>query len=189
MNLAAEQRGGKSDFNDLVWMVAAWRKPAATMAPTRLSARGMSMLDSRFLGPVAQAFGMPQLASMPFDILVYIQEYSADGPFWRAIRVMVFLDIVMNLKPGPPVDVALTKLETWARDQPIQPYMDGSSELGPVIRIHVDVHGIQKIERLPEMPMYSGECYHDRLFLVGEEYEFKSAMGTIKVCLALARPC
>lgn len=173
-------KGGVHDtFRDLVWMVAAWRKPGASMAPTRLSASNMSMFDTRFLARVAQGCGIPQLANMPVDVLLSIHEYSADSVFWRPIQAMVFFETVMKLQMGPSLLVPFTQLDTWARGQPIMPYR--SSKLDPIIRITVDVHGIKKVERLPWIPTYTGECYHDRLFIIAEEKDFGATVGMIKV--------
>ncbi|MBE3048627.1 hypothetical protein IMZ48_40230 [Candidatus Bathyarchaeota archaeon] len=180
---AALEKGVGHEFPDLVWMAAAWRKPAPMLAPTRLIDSSTSMLDSRFLGPAARDLGFPLLANMPLELLLHIRGYSADAPFWRRTRVMAFLENVRSIKLGPTLSMPFTQIETWIRDEPVLPYR--SSKLDPVIRITVDVHGIKNVERLPEMPTYNGETFHDRMFIVAPKEVFNTTTATLKVCFPL----
>ena len=173
-----------SQVADLIWIVAAWRRPAATSAPTRLSAHPYPMFDMKFLRVLSRACGLPHLARMPFDILQHIQAYSADAPFWRPIQVMVFFETVRNLTLGPTLTVPVAQLEGWECDKPILPY--SSPKLDPIIRVTIDAHGISKIERLPEMPVYTGEVSRDRLFIVEPAVMFAKDIATIKVRASLS---
>ena len=182
LSAAAKEKGVEIECSDEVWIVAVWRKPAPKLAPTRLIDSGLSMLDSRFLGPAARDVGLPPLANLPLELLLHIHGYSADAPFWRRTQVMAFLEMVMSLKLGYTLSIPFTQIETWVRDGPV--LRRGSAKLDSIIRITVDVNGIRTVERLPEMPTYSGETIHNRMFIVDKEEVFSSTTATIKVCLS-----
>ena len=169
------------DLKDLVWVAAAWRRPASSLALTRLAVPPVSMLHTKHMEVIARSCGMPRLATLPPEILISIQRFSINATFWQAVQSLVFLHTVMALKPGPTLTVPFSQIEAWERDQPILPW--SRLRLEPIVRITIDLHGIEKVERLPVMPRYTGECSNDRLYIVEEEGAFVSTTANIKVCL------
>lgn len=169
-------------IKDLMWVAAAWRRPAWSLAFTRLSVPPLSMVATKQMGVIARSCGMPQLALLPNEILLTIQKFSIDSAFWQAVQSLVFLKTLMGMKAGPTLTVPFPQVESWERDQSMLPW--SRSRLEPIVRITIDVQGIEKVERLPVMPRYSGECSHDRLYIVEEEGAFASTSANIKVCLA-----
>ena len=166
-------------IKDLMWVVAAWRRPASSLALTRLSVHPLSMVATKQMGMIARSCGMPQLAMLPNEILLTIQKFSINSGFWQAIQSLVFLETVTAMKAGPTLTVPFTQVESWERDQSMLPW--SRSRLEPIVRITIDVHGIEKVERLPVMPRYSGECPPGRLYIIEEEGAFASTAANIKV--------
>ena len=169
-------------IKDRIWVAAAWRRPAASLALTRLSVPPVSMIATKQLGLIARSSGMPQLATLPNEILWTIQKFSINSPFWQAVQSLVFLQTVMGMKPGPTLTVPFMQVESWERNQSILPW--SRSWLEPIVRITIDLHGIEKVERLEVIPRYSGECSNDRLYIVEEEGAFASITASIRVCLS-----
>ena len=168
-------------IKDRIWVAAAWRRPASSLALTRLSVPPTSMIATKQMGVIARSSGMPQLVTLPNEILLTIQKFSINSAFWQAVQCLAFLQTVMGMKPGPTLTVPFMQVESWERDQSISPW--SRSRLEPIVRITIDLHGIEKVERLQVVPRYSSECSNDRLYIVEEEGAFASITASIRVCI------
>ncbi|SPO05544.1 uncharacterized protein DNG_08231 [Cephalotrichum gorgonifer] len=167
------------DFNEVkhrLWIAMSWRKPARATASTNLTVGAAAA--GEVLRRVAEACGLQKLLSLPLELIIQIEVYSKHAHFWRTIKALAFVEAMLGMPRGPSLSVPLSEIQYWERGGLVLPYT--SLPLLPIIRIAVDVHGIEKVERLPEMPTYDGQYSHSRVFIIEEASFFRDVSALIK---------
>ncbi|KAH8786028.1 hypothetical protein F5883DRAFT_636918 [Diaporthe sp. PMI_573] len=114
------------------------------------------------------------LRSIPEELLDMIKQFSPHAYLWRVVSILA-------LTPRPisaplPQTLALDSIESWQRgDREVA----GLGDERPIIRITIDPHGIQAIERLPELPKVTSESFRHRLYIV----EDLATLAGIQACI------
>ena len=96
------------------------------------------------------------MCRLPRELLDMIQLDSKRSLFWRHISVVQFASCVTGTTPEPVISFPLGQILSWKRNE--YPKDITSEEELPIIRLTIDVEGISRVERLPCVPVYTGEC-------------------------------
>lgn len=135
---------------------------------TRFTVFDMSEVAIR---AVARAYGLPELARCPIEIIQLIQKYSSSKVFlWRAIMAYTLALQLDSLPQQRLTEYRLVDIVRWKRGEILVPthpedlYSDDDEK--SVMRITLDLRGIKEIERLPCHPQYSGSSIRSLYFIV-----------------------
>ncbi len=157
-----------------LWIAAAWRTPWR-QAPHLLLDDRATLLSSS----VCMAYGIPELVSLPSEIVQMVRGYSASSLLWRWSSA---LDLASRLSvvalEEKLVSIPLCNVLAWERGQPPPP---ATRPVQPIIRLTIDSYGIKKIERLSENPRYNGQRCDDVAFVLLEEFRLKDVVIHFKV--------
>ncbi|KAK3941536.1 hypothetical protein QBC46DRAFT_430920 [Diplogelasinospora grovesii] len=158
-----------SDALSRLWILAAWRDPWRGSPPIHLSA---PMDDIRFCG-------LPLLCTLPLELLEMIRHYSRYSLLWRCIPVLQLAAYVSATDPEPLLTVPLRELLFWERGGQFERVTGSRSPL-PTLRLTVDSAGISKVERLPGLPLYAGECSSRSAFILRDEASISEVVAQLK---------
>lgn len=118
------------------------------------------MDDSSFTSPrpsTTESIGIPELASLPMEIVQLIRSYSRESAFWRYSTVQ---DVAERSSNGHIASATTTfqsfpfhEISAWERES--EPLLATDTLQLPIIRLLVDSYGIGKLERLPNWPRHT----------------------------------
>ena len=116
------------------------------------------------LKQATESLGLPDLFDLPAELLDQIHDNSKGYFFWRCVSALkLALDESEDLDDTLAV-LRLDSIVSWERHGPLE--MALGATLPPIIRITMDVDGISKVERLPTVPSYDGECHKHFAYIV-----------------------
>ncbi|KAF4447425.1 hypothetical protein F53441_9036 [Fusarium austroafricanum] len=110
-----------------IWVASAWKFPCLH-DPPQLQPQ-LDLIDNALVSirpSTAENLGMPQLASLPPEVIRVIRDYIPHNLFWR--------------------------IKTWKRGQQVE-YEESNSE-SSVIRLTIDCYGLKEIQKLEDWPEY-----------------------------------
>ncbi|KAF5609154.1 uncharacterized protein FSUBG_4164 [Fusarium subglutinans] len=155
--------------------------------------------ESRGFSSTAEALGMPQLATLPSEVLQLIAAYSRESILWkylvirtRAEELSIFDESIS--KDDDDMQYNLGTVKKWHRGQDAE--FDEDSPESFVFRLILDSHGLLGIERLPDWPEYRSCRYqtsYKYLFIDSKEAErtwvyFRFGKARMKLSPSLSRP-
>ncbi|KAF5676218.1 hypothetical protein FCIRC_7139 [Fusarium circinatum] len=149
----------------------------------------------------AEALGMPQLATLPSEVLQLIAAYSPESILWkylvirtRAEELSMFDESISKDDDGMQYNLGAVK--KWHRGQDAE--FDEDLPESFVFRLILDSHGLLGIERLPDWPEYRSCRYqtsYKYLFIDSKEAKrtwvyFRGKFGKARMRLSpsLSRP-
>ena len=135
--------------------------------PLARSADYPPWLDSSSYRPktlrrLAKISGIPQLFVIPPELVDMIRQYSIHKFLWLSISA-ISLATRLSMGSEPLLKIPLDAILTWDRGGNL--IRTSSSNL-PWIRLTIDPHGISKVERLSERPLYDGAATEHLAFIV-----------------------
>lgn len=157
--------------NRLLWTVSgSWLRGAAPGTKRNLSVT--PMVDKNTLRRISRFCGFPRLYTLPLELLEMIRQQSRHSLVWKCIPALKLADCVSTLQPDPLLTVPLRDVLSWERGGKLECVAESRSPpLPPILRLTVDSLGISKVERLPALPVYTGECAsHLALIVENETY-------------------
>ncbi|KAF5971320.1 hypothetical protein FBULB1_9280 [Fusarium bulbicola] len=185
-----------------VWVAAAWRIPwvvrsSQSMPHIGFIEHGLVSISSS----TAEALGMPQLATLPSEVLQLIAAYSRESILWkylvirtRAEELSMFDESIS--KDDDDMQYNLGTVKKWHRGQDAE--LDEDSPESFVFRLILDSHGLLGIERLPDWPEYRNCRYqtsYKYFFIDSDEAKrtwvyFRGKFGKARMRLSpsLSRP-
>ncbi|KAF4497327.1 hypothetical protein FAGAP_6489 [Fusarium agapanthi] len=182
-----------------VWVAAAWRIPWVVRS-------SQSMPHIGFIEPglvsisssTAEALHMPQLATLPSEVLQLIAAYSRGSILWRYLVIgaraeELFMFDESISKGDDDMQYNLGTVKKWHRGQDAE--FDEDSPESFVFRLILDSHGLLDIERLPDWPEYRSCQYqtYKYFFINSDEAErtwvyFRFGHARMKLSPSLSRP-
>lgn len=129
--------------NDL-WTTAAWRAAWPYAKDLRLVAPPVAP-DIE----AADRLGLSGMGTLPAEICHAIWGHSPSAPFWRYSAARHLARQVSSTSRGHLTRVPLCEVSFWERGR--QPVVKPADD-GTLIRITIDSHGLQQIERLRVAP-------------------------------------
>ncbi|KAF5577393.1 hypothetical protein FPCIR_12161 [Fusarium pseudocircinatum] len=181
-----------------VWIAAAWRIPwvvrsSQSMPHIGYIEPGLVSISSS----AAEGLGIPQLASLPSEVLQLIVAYSRGSLVWRYPIIITRAEELSRSDESSFKDddmlYNLGTVKKWHRGQDAEFDEDPSESF--VFRLTLDSHGLLDIERLPEWPEYKSCVYrtYKYFFLDSDEAErtwvyFRFGNARMKLSPSLSRP-
>ncbi|KAF5688883.1 hypothetical protein FDENT_4599 [Fusarium denticulatum] len=181
-----------------VWVAAAWRIPWVVRS-------SQSMPHIGFIEPglvsisssAAEGLGIPQLATLPSEVLQLIVAYSRGSLVWRYPIIIARAEELSRVDESSSKDDGmlynLSTVKKWHRGQDAE--FDEDPPESFVFRLTLDSHGLLDIERLPEWPEYKSCVYrtYKYFFLDSDEAErtlvyFRFGHARMKLSPSLSRP-
>ncbi|SCN72497.1 uncharacterized protein FFM5_00418 [Fusarium fujikuroi] len=183
---------------DRVWVAAAWRIPWVVRS-------SQSMPNIGFIEPglvsisssAAEALGIPQLATLPSEVLQLIAAYSRGSLVWRYPTIKARAEELSRFDESSSDDddmlYNLGTVKKWRRGQDAE--FDENPSESFVFRLTLDSHGLLDIERLPDWPEYRSCRYqtYKYFFIDSDEAErtwiyFRFGHARMKLSPSLSRP-
>ncbi|KAF5973281.1 hypothetical protein FCOIX_8849 [Fusarium coicis] len=181
-----------------VWVAAAWRIPwvvrsSQSMPHIGYIEPGLVSISSS----AAEGLGIPQLATLPSEVLQLIASYSRGSLVWKYLIIEARAEELSRCDESPSKeDDMLYNLGTfkkWHRGQDAE--FDEDPPESFVFRFTLDSHGLLDIERLPNWPEYKSCRYgpYKYFFLDSDEAEhtwlyFRFGHARMKLSPLLSRP-
>ncbi len=137
----------ESEALDLLWTIGSWRNPWSRAQPIYLG----DAIDQVGLERISKISGLSDLCRLPPELVGMIRDLSPHQLFWRSIFVIALSSKIPQLRPLSRSP--LNRVLSWERGA--SPVLTSSVPLPPLIRLTIDIHGINKIERLHERPVYN----------------------------------
>lgn len=144
------------------------------------------MDDSSFTSPrpsTIESIGIPELASLPMEIVQLIRSYSRESPFWRYSNVQ---DVAERFFNGYIASATTTfqsfplhEISAWERGS--EPLLATNTIQLPIIRLLVDSYGIGKLERLPNWPRHTAPRSDTHVYAFLDESRAKGFSMHFKV--------
>ena len=140
-----------------VWLATAWTTPwTHTPGETKVHLDLAEASLASVTAFTAKLIGLPELESLPPEVLQSIRFYSSDHLFWRYSSIRAKAEEISRVdKSTSNYDNTSCKLDTinsWHRGEKIETNENGLKS--GVFRITVDRYGVLDIERLAEQPGY-----------------------------------
>lgn len=128
----------------------AWRQPWKAAEALRLRAPPSARWGLKLVGEV---FDMPALAGLPAEIAEMIRVLCEGHIIWRFARIAELVDSLKGADEFPVETLPLREVDAWERgkEATLERNVFGPIKK-PFIRLTVDFRGLQKIERLAELP-------------------------------------
>ncbi|KAI0426626.1 hypothetical protein F5Y09DRAFT_334008 [Xylaria sp. FL1042] len=149
----------ESKAHDLLFMIASWRNPWTGAEPMYLDP-GINQAE---LIKVSEKFQLPHLQKLPMELLDMIRKEQPHVAFWR-FQFVISLSPSIKLPQSPLQKKPLGEIFTWKRGESPKP--GPSTPLPPLVRLTINVHGIQSIQRLHKQPEYDGHTRKSLGFIV-----------------------
>lgn len=165
------------EFLDWLWTVSSWRNPWPRSLPIKLREEDM---DQSALVRMAEAAGLPQLCKLPPEVVRIIRDFSRHALLWRSISVVALVSKKPQLQPF--LRVPLDGVPSWKREESF--WLTSYPLPKPShVRLTIDFHGISKVERLHERPLYDGDISMRLAFIVECASDTTDIYAEFKVCI------
>ena len=115
---------------------------------------------------VSQLFGLPLLYTLPQELVEIIRRYSQHSLLWRCVPVFQLAAHISTTAPAPLLTLPLSDLHSWERNGTLQRVTSATQSSLLTLRLTVDSHGINKVERLINRPQYTGERTSQSAFII-----------------------
>jgi hypothetical protein len=167
-----------------LWVAAVWRNPwiVSSLKPrTQLDIIDNGLVSISLSS--AEALGMPQLTSLPSEVLQLIRAYSRENVVWTypAIKAkaeeMSRFDESMSRDDGMQYNLSIVK--KWHRGQDAE--LEENPPESVVFRFTLDSHGLLDIERLPDWPEYKSCRYRTHKYFFIDFAEAQHTLVYFKV--------
>ncbi|POR37352.1 Uncharacterized protein TPAR_02437 [Tolypocladium paradoxum] len=157
-----------------LWRAAAWRRPwKSAWRSTPLLLPEAFNITPLALVHVADKYGMPQLATLPWELVRMIHAWSEPALFWRMAAAFDVATTINALANGTVASVPrramrystpVKDLLSW--DRGYDPVLCQDQDRPPIIRLTLDSRGIRRFERLAENPDPAATARSDQLAFV-----------------------
>ncbi|KAI0512702.1 hypothetical protein F5B22DRAFT_302759 [Xylaria bambusicola] len=148
----------ESEALNLLWTIGSWRNPWPRAQPIYLS----HAIDQVGLERISEISGLSDLRKLPPELVGMIRDLSPHQLFWRSIFV---ISLSFKIPQSRPLSRSLlNEILSWERGAP--PVFTSSAPAPPLIRLTIDAHGINKIERLHEWPVFNSRTTNQSAFIV-----------------------
>lgn len=164
----------ESEALDLLWTIGSWRNPWPRAQPIYLG----DAIDQVGLERISEISGLSDLCRLPPELVGMIRDLSPHQLFWRSIFVITLSSKIPQLRPLSRSP--LNRISFWERGAFPVPTL--SVPLPPLIRLTIDIHGISKIERLHERPVYNGRAMKQLAFIIEHIRDMSNIYVEFKVC-------
>ncbi|QGI76672.1 hypothetical protein CEK25_001578 [Fusarium fujikuroi] len=145
----------------------------------------------------SEALGIPQLATLPSEVLQLIAAYSRGSLVWRYPTIKARAEELSRFDESSSDDddmlYNLGTVKKWRRGQDAE--FDENPSESFVFRLTLDSHGLLDIERLPDWPEYRSCRYqtYKYFFIDSDEAErtwiyFRFGHARMKLSPSLSRP-
>ncbi|KAF5551720.1 hypothetical protein FNAPI_7326 [Fusarium napiforme] len=181
-----------------VWVAAAWRIPwvvrsSQSMPHIGYIEPGLVSISSS----AAEGLGIPQLTTLPSEVLQLIAAYSRGSLVWKYMIIEARAEELSRCDESSSKDddmlYNLGTFKKWHRGQDVE--FDEDPPESFVFRLTLDSHGLLDIERLPYWPEYKSCRYgpYKYFFLDSDEAEhtwlyFRFGHARMKLGPSLSRP-
>ena len=163
-----------------LWAAGSWRSPWPKAPLIHLSRT--APIDANTLKRVAEICGIPQLSKLPPELVDMIRQFSPHELLWRSILV-IRLANQLSMSSEPLLRLPLDAILSWERGGKL---IRTSLSYPPWVRLTIDPHGISKVERLSERPLYDGTVTEHLAFIVGDITDIDTELKVRLVRLSLS---
>lgn len=140
-----------------VWVASAWRQPwmhKSTQARLQLNLTEAALPSVSVC--TAKALGIPELSSLPTEVLRLIRTYSYDHPMWYYPIIKTRAEYMLSFEESTTDDedtvYDLDIVTRWHRGEEAD--TEETAHTCGIFRLTVDFHGLLEIEWLPDWPEY-----------------------------------
>jgi hypothetical protein len=158
-----QQSYHQEDAMDPIWVASAWKFPwrhRTTQRKPRLDLTDTTLVS---IGPpVAEAIGIPGLASLPQEVLQMVRAYTPGNLLWRYSLIQKTAVEMSRPFQNPfepeedAIHFSLAVVKSWKRGvQGVDTACDESESESFIIRLTVDCLGLKEIRRLQDWPEYN----------------------------------
>lgn len=166
----------ESEALNLLWAIGSWRNPWPRAQPIYLS----DSINQVGLERISEISGLSDLHRLPSELVDMIRDLSPHQLFWRSIFVISLSSKIPQLRPLSRSP--LKEILSWERGA--LPVLTSAPVL-PLIRLTIDVHGINKIERLHEWPLFNSYTTNQSAFILEHIRDVSQIYVEFKVCVLL----
>ncbi|KAF5647564.1 uncharacterized protein FTJAE_1620 [Fusarium tjaetaba] len=136
-----------------IWVASCWKFPWLH-DPVQLTPR-LSLDDTTkasVRASTARAFGIPELATLPPEVLQMIKSFAPHHSLWKFSSIQNVAESMSS--SGTDIEsYPLASIKSWQRGQPVVCDKDDLKNF--VLRLTVDRDGLKQIEKLESWPEYS----------------------------------
>jgi hypothetical protein len=115
---------------------------------------------------VSQLFGLPLLSTLPQELVEIIRRHSQHSLLWRCVLVLQLAAHIAATAPETLFTLPLSEVHSWERNGTLQRVTPVTQSCFLALRLTVDSHGINKVERLLDRPQYTGQCTSQSVFII-----------------------
>ncbi|KAL4730776.1 hypothetical protein ACLX1H_002815 [Fusarium chlamydosporum] len=140
-----------------VWVASAWRQPwmhKPTQARLQLNLTEAALPSVSVC--TAKALGIPELSSLPTEVIRLIMTYSYDHPMWYYPIIKTRAGYMLSFEESTSDDedtaYDLDIVTRWHRGEEAD--TEETAHTCGIFRLTVDFHGLLEIEWLPDWPEY-----------------------------------
>ncbi|KAH7628111.1 hypothetical protein B0T09DRAFT_359404 [Sordaria sp. MPI-SDFR-AT-0083] len=168
-----------------LWLASVARYPGPRPYYYKVTSPTVYDMSEVAIREVARAYGLPELATCPTELVPLIHEYSSPGVFlWRAILTYTLALQLASLPDQPFTEIPLVDIRTWERGDLLLPsdwkHVYPTNNVESVMRIKLDNRGIKEIQGLPRHPSFTGGWSNNVGFIVEN-------VSTLRECTACVK--
>ncbi|KAK3386356.1 hypothetical protein B0T20DRAFT_111450 [Sordaria brevicollis] len=154
-----------------LWLASVARCPGPRPYYYKVTTPTIFDMSEVAIREVARAYGMPELAACPTELIKLIHEHCSPGAFlWRAILAYTLALELELLSEQPFTEIPLVDIIKWKRGDPLLPsdlkHVCPTDTADSVMRIIFDNRGIKEIQRLSHRPTFNGVWSDDLGYVV-----------------------
>ncbi|KAK3695825.1 hypothetical protein B0T22DRAFT_534573 [Podospora appendiculata] len=150
-----------------LFVFAAWKYPWRDFPLVRF-ARPVQRDPEHVPMDLAWRVGLGGYITIPLELRSRIWGLSSTAPFWRFIKVANIARMLSSpaIPYGPHRVVPLSTVVSWRPGEFPTTLAQDEALWDGAIRLTIDSHGIQAIDRLPEKPKFRRGRFDDKVFAV-----------------------
>ncbi|PCD25774.1 hypothetical protein AU210_012210 [Fusarium oxysporum f. sp. radicis-cucumerinum] len=170
-----DSRIDEADAVRWLWLRSAWRKPWRGAQPLFLAVRRP---DSSTVQRMADIVGLPELSRLPNELFEIIRGFSPHSIFWKSLLAIQLASYATRMLTESLSTVLLSEVLSWERHGVLK--CTSSLSRSPIIRLTIDFEGINKVERLPVAPAYSGKYSNYNRTIIEHESLLNRVQAQVK---------
>jgi hypothetical protein len=128
---------------------------------------------------MADIVGLPELSRLPNELFEIIRGFSPHSIFWKSLLAIQLASYATRMLTESLSTVLLSEVLSWERHGVLK--CTSSLSRSPIIRLTIDFEGINKVERLPVAPAYSGKYSNYNRTIIEHESLLNRVQAQVKV--------